>query len=183
MNTFAGFWIDGAVRRPDAKHFDRNGWVIANWKDKQPDLDICRRHFDQWNEVYWLDTTPRESLTPEELFSVVKVLWPECKSVNAPGMVDVVQWLFISDGDLRETPIDWGSLTQYPPPTELQWVRVTRENVGQYLFRECRFQDASESWYDGHVVGWDIIDDCCLVSSDRSETEPVLQWKGKWDLS
>lgn len=177
MNAFAGFWVDGAVRKPGVQNLEREGYVIAKWKNNpNAEFDLLLRQFREWNDVYWLDTTPRESLTPEELFSVVKVLWPECKSVNAPGMVDVVQWLLISDDDLRETPIDWGNLTQYPPPVEPQWIRITRENVGQYLFRECRFRDVYDSWHNGTVVGWDIIDDCCLVSSDRSETEPVLQW-------
>lgn len=170
MNVFAGFWVDGAVRQPEDKHFDCNGWVVANWKDKNLDLDICRKNFDKWSEVYWLDTSPRESLTPEELYSVLKVVWvgvgKVCKNSDYSWYVDE-----IADG----VKVDWGNLTQYPPPIEPQWLRVTRENVGQYLFRDCRTQK-NDITYAGRIVGWCIEDDCCLVESDYKTEEPILQW-------
>lgn len=173
--THAGFWVDGAVRKPEAGHFDRNGWVIANWKDKQLDLDICRRNFDHWNKVYWLDTTPRESLTPEELLSVAKILWPDAVAVHKDGD----NWYPMPENDepTKGTPINWGNLTQYPPPVEPQWIRVTRENVAQYLFRECRFRDIeTQTWRAGKISGWDEKDKCCLVYSDYLEDEPIVNW-------
>jgi len=175
MSVFAGFWVDGAVRKPEARHFDRNGWVIANWKDKRPDLDICRKNFDRWNEVFWLDTTPRESLTPEELLSVAKLIWPDITIIFKHEDV------WYSDCQGKESSshikIDWGNLAQYPPPVEPQWVRITRENVGQYLFRLCRCRDSeSESWQDGHIVGWDMEDEDCLVDGDFDPVERVLKF-------
>lgn len=176
MNVFAGFWVDGAVRKPECRHGDSEGDVLIKTKSNSLDL-FLESYIVVTSGHYWLDTTPRESLTPEELFSVIKVLWPECKSINAPGMVDVVQWLLVSDDDLRETPIEWGNLTQYPPPVEPQWIRVTRENVGQYLFRECRFRDdGSQPWRTGKVSGWDVQDNCCLVHSDFEEEMPIMNW-------
>lgn len=171
--TFAGFWVDGAVRKPEEKHFDCNGWVIANWKDRQPDLDTCRRNFDLWDEVFWLDTTPRESLTPEELWSLVKVLFPS--AVNVAKAKDGGWFL---KGDVKVSPhIDWGNLTQYPPPVEPQWIRITRENVGQYLFRECRFRDADiDTWNYGKVAGWCETESRALVNSDFNDGMYVMNW-------
>ncbi len=177
--TFAGFWIDGAVRKPEARHCDMDDTVITKWKrehDAPTEFDICRLSFSGWDKVYWLDTTPRESLTPEELFSVLKVIWPKCEAVFAPDFASVVQWQITNEATDFQTPITWNDVTQYPPPTEPQWVRITRENVGQYLFRLCRFQDSDGKFHDGHVVGWDITDECCLVDSDYLPGEPVLQW-------
>ena len=177
MSAHAGFWIDGAVREPENKHFDCNEWVVAKWKAKTLDLDICRKNFDKWREVYWLDTTPRESLTPEELFSVVRVIWPKCENVFDPGVNASVRWQVQLDETNEHTPINWGNLTQYPPHAEPQWLRITRENVGQYLFRYCRFRDSdSQEWRGGKVAGWCETDDNCLVNRYYSEDVFVMQW-------
>ena len=176
--THAGFWVDGAVRKPDARHCDSDDTVLAKWKRTRTALgefDICRRSFSKWDCVYWLDTTPRESLTPKELFSLVRVIWPKCENVFDPGNDATVEWQVQLDDVNEHTPIDWDNLTQYPPPIEPQWLRVTRENVGQYLFRDCRTQ-RNDITYSGRVVGWCIEDDCCLVESDYKTEEPVLQW-------
>lgn len=172
--THAGFWVDGAVRKPEWKHADKAGWVIC--KEKQDTIGHIQC---SWNEVddsmIWLDTTPRESLTPEELFSVAKVLWPDLYMIRKDGE----SWLLYPENDqpTRDTPIDWGNLTQYPPPVEPQWIHVTRENVGQYLFCECRFRDAEhQEWRNGRVSGWDEQDGCCLVNSDFEEEMPIMQW-------
>ena len=176
--THAGFWVDGAVRKPEQRHCDMDDTVITKWKredDAPTEFDICRRSFSGWDKVYWLDMTPRESLTPEELFSVVKVLWPRCDRVLNPSGASVGWQIEFSDTN-ENTEIDWGNLTQYPPPSEPQWVRITRENVGQYLFRECRTQK-NDITYAGRIVGWCIEDDCCLVESDYKTEEPILQWE------
>lgn len=175
MNAFAGFWVDGAVRKPEQRHRDRNNWIVANWKDTGNDFDICQPNFDDWDKVYWLDTTPRESLTPEELLSVAKLIWPDITIIFKHEDV------WYSDCQGKESSshikIDWGNLAQYPPPVEPQWVRITRENVGQYLFRLCRCRDSeSESWQDGHIVGWDMEDEDCLVDGDFDPVERVLKF-------
>ena len=170
--THAGFWVDGAVRKPEGRHFDCSGWVFAKWKSRDLGLDVCRKDFDKWSEVYWLDTTPRESLTPEELFSILKVVWvgvgKVCKNSDYSWYVDE-----ITDG----VKVDWGNLTQYPPPVEPQWLRVTRENVGQYLFRDCRFRDADiDKWNYGKVAGWCETESRTLVNSDFKDEMYVMNW-------
>lgn len=172
--THAGFWVDGAVRKPEQRHCDMDDTVITKWKredDAPTEFDICRRSFSGWDKVYWLDTTPRESLTPEELFSVVRVISPATKTLYRDKSDDS----FYDLSAPVPIKVDWGNLTQYPPPSESQWVRITRENVGQYLFRDCRTQK-NDITYAGRVVGWCIEDDCCLVESDYKTEEPILQW-------
>ena len=174
MSVFAGFWVDGAVRQPEVQNLDREGCVIAKWKNTpDAEFDLLLRQFREWNDVYWLDTTPRESLTPEELWSMVKVLFPSAVSITK---VKGEEWMWNGSMELS-LRIDWGNLTQYPPPVEPQWVRITRENVGQYLFRLCRCRDSeSDAWQDGHIVGWDIEDEDCLVDGDFNPIERVLKF-------
>ena len=171
--TFAGFWVDGAVRKPEARHCDMDDTIITKWKredDAPTEFDICRLSFSGWDKVYWLDTTPRESLTPEELFSMLNVIWPGVEMVHKHNGAS---W-YVDDVE-SGVRVDWDGLTQYPPPVEPKWIRVTRENVGQYLFRDCRTQK-NDITYTGRIVGWCIEDDCCLVESDYETEEPILQW-------
>lgn len=174
MNVFAGFWVDGAVRRPEAKHANALNHVVYQIKGRgEESVAFFTTNYKSIDaDCIWLDTTPRESLTPEELLSVVKVLWPDSGSIKKARYTD---WIGNTCGS--HTPIDWGSLTQYPPPVEPQWIRVTRENVGRYLFRECRFRDdGSQPWRTGKVSGWDVQDNCCLVYSDFEEEMPIMNW-------
>ena len=179
--THAGFWVDGAVRKPEAKHCDSEDTVITRWKwkcDEQTlgvsnEFDICHRYFPNWDSVYWLDTTPRESLTPEELFSVLKVVWPSVETVfkhnHATWYVDEIE---------SGVQVDWGNLTQYPPPTEPQWICITKENIKSHLFQKCRFRNSTaHEWRDGVICGWDDHDCCCLVNSDYVEEMPIMNWK------
>lgn len=184
--THAGFWVDGAVRKPEARHCDSEDTVIARWKRKgdreqtlgvSNEFDICHRYFPNWDEVYWLDTTPRESLTPAELFSVLRILWPNCEAVFKPDDGASVEWQVNNHSTENQAAIDWGDLTQYPPPVETQWICVTRENVGKYLFRECRFRDADiDKWSHGKVAGWCETQSRALVDSGFKDEMYAMNW-------
>ena len=175
--THAGFWVDGAVRKPEQRHFDGDELIHAKWKKEYPDFDLVTAQFAYFNEVYWLDTTPRESLTPEELFSVLKVIWPKCENVFDPGVNASVEWQVQLDDTNEQTPITWGNIRQYPSPIEPQWIRITRENVGQYLFRDCRFRDADiDKWNYGKVAGWCETESRTLVNSDFKDEMYVMNW-------
>lgn len=177
MTVFAGFWVDGAVRKPEKRHLDSGGCVAVNWKDKNPDFDICSEWFERWDSVYWLDTTPRESLTPAELFSVLRILWPNCEAVFKPDDGASVEWQVNNHSTENQAAIDWGDLTQYPPPVETQWICVTRENVGKYLFRECRFRDADiDKWSYGKVAGWCETQSRALVDSGFKDEMYAMNW-------
>jgi hypothetical protein len=179
--TFAGFWVDGAVRKPEARHCDSEDTVITRWKRKgdreqtlgvSDEFDICHRYFPNWDQVYWLDTTPRESLTPEELFSLLKAIWLSVENVHKHNEAG----RYVDDIKIG-IQVDWGDLTQYPTPTEPQWLRVTRENVGQYLFHECRFRDADiDKWHYGKVAGWCETESRTLVNSDFNDEMFVMNW-------
>ena len=175
--TFAGFWVDGAVRRPEQRHGDSEGEVLVKTKSNSIDLFI-EKHQAVTSGYYWLDTTPRESLTPEELFSVLKVIWPKCENVFDPGVNASVEWQVQLDDTNEQTPITWGNIRQYPSPIEPQWIRITRENVGQYLFRDCRFRDADiDKWNYGKVAGWCETESRTLVNSDFKDEMYVMNWK------
>lgn len=158
MNAFAGFWVDGAVRTPEEKHRDCNGWIVAKWKGTGINLDICNSNFSGWRKVYWLDTTPRESLTPEELYSLLKVLMPSLDCVKRSG-----DGTWYVDNLTQEVKIDWGSATQFPPPKVKTSVKVTQENVKDHIFSKCNAATPN-GMYEATVVGWDTALDQCLVS-------------------
>lgn len=175
--TFAGFWVDGGVRKPEARHANALNHVVYQIKGRGEDsvAFFTANYKSIDSDCIWLDTTPRESLTPEELLSVAKVLSPLASKVEKRNDGPLTFW--IVDDEESAVKVDWGNLTQYPPPVEPQWIRVTRENVGQYLFRECRCRDSeSESWQDGHIVGWDMEDEDCLVDGDFDPVERVLKF-------
>ena len=171
--THAGFWVDGAVRKPERRHGDSEGDVLIKTKTNSLDL-FLEPYSDVTSGYYWLDTTPRESLTPEELFSVLRVAWPHLQCIKK----EYDDWCVLGHGYSTHTPVDWGYLTQYPPPVEPQWVCVTKENVKSYLFCECRFRNStSHEWRSGVLCGWDDQDCCCLVNSDYVEEIPIMSWK------
>lgn len=175
--TFAGFWVDGGVRKPEARHANALNHVVYQIKGRGEDsvAFFTANYKSIDSDCIWLDTTPRESLTPEELLSVAKVLSPLASKVEKRNDGPLTFW--IVDDEESAVKVDWGNLTQYPPPVEPQWIRVTRENVGQYLFRECRFRDSdSQEWRNGRVAGWCETDHSCLVNSDFSDELFVMQW-------
>lgn len=168
---FGGFWVDGAVRQPEQRHCDSDDSVLAKWKEASDEqtlgvsdeFDICRRSFSKWDCVYWLDTTPRESLTPEELWSVVKVLWP---SVEIAHKHNDASWYV--DNIENSVAVDWGNIDRYPSAKNV--ANVTRENVDKYLFKNCNCSlvGGGSGTSKGIVVGW--IGDYCLVEIDRMST-------------
>lgn len=163
MNLFAGFCVDGAVRQPSENHdIYRNDLVFVRWKDGSDVGSACIRAKNlSWDKVFWLDSSPRESLTPEELFSLLKVIWPNTQVVNNPEGGAVVEWQVPHDAMENQTPISWGGLTKYPP--DLDWVRVTKDNVSQHLFRDCRHRDREGVWRTGQIIGWSLDTDRCIV--------------------
>lgn len=171
MSAFAGFWIDGAVRLPERQHGDSEGDVLI--KAKSNSLDLFLEPFAEVTSGYcWLDTTPRESLTPEEALAVIQMMYPQYTTIEK---YEHNNWKFY--GIDYHMPIEWGSLTQYPPPVEPQWIRVTRENVGKFLFWECRFKDSdSQEWRNGKVAGWCETANSCLVNSYYDDSLSVMQW-------
>ena len=172
--TFAGFWVDGAVRRPEQRHGGELKVVVAKSKDGSDIGSYLTASLSvPWDSVYWLDTTPRESLTPEELFSVLKIMWTELEYIKLHAGNS---WVF-GEGAIIETPITWGNIRQYPSPIEPQWIRITRENVGQYLFRDCRFRDRDiDKWHYGKVAGWCETESRALVNSDFNDEMFVMNW-------
>ncbi len=57
-NTFAGFWRDGAVMKPEENHWKKRR-IVARWKDSEW-YEVLSDRFSNWHQVYWLDTTTTE---------------------------------------------------------------------------------------------------------------------------
>ena len=128
MNAFAGFWVDGAVRKPEQRHRDRNNWIVANWKDTGNDFDICQPNFDDWDKVYWLDTTPRESLTPPPMASIL--LSALFQSAGTLHVVPLVMMYCVTASPWAGPPPIIPPAASYRPPVsppQAQWrVALTR---------------------------------------------------------
>jgi len=133
MKLFGGFWRDGAVVEPEARHFDCDDCLIARHKDNAS-LDLCISGYKDWHLVYWLDTTTPTQLTPQEAFELLKVINPNCGKISREGR----WWVLLEPGSHI---INWGNLTEYPP--RKRWREPTDEDRG----RKCRYRDnENEEW-------------------------------------
>jgi hypothetical protein len=136
MNTFAGFWRDGAVVKPEEKHWSDCKCIFAIQKHDNS-LDICLKRFSDWHTVYWLDTTTPTELTPQEAFEMCKILHPKLTSIQKEG-----ERYFGLNIDERGAMITWGSLTEYPPRE--RWRVPTDADKG----KRCRFKSKGRPWLD-----------------------------------
>jgi len=139
MKSLAGFWRDGAVVEPEARHFDCDDCLIARHKDNAS-LDICISGYKDWHLVYWLDTTTPTELSPQEAFELLKVINPNCSRISRDGRV----WVLLEPGSHI---INWGDLTEYPP--KQHWRVPTDADKG----KPCRVKDKeSEQWYESRFL-------------------------------
>ena len=131
--TFAGFWVDGAVRVPDAKHWSDCKCIFAIQKHDNS-LDICLRNFNEWVAVYWLDTTTHTELTPQQAFEVFKTVFPNLHYINRSR-----DGKSVCVDKSVESIVNWGSLTEYPPRE--RWRVPTDSDKG----KRCRFKEVEEN--------------------------------------
>jgi len=133
--TFAGFWVDGAVRKPEPKHYDVHGEVVSKRKS-DGDLGVWRSWGPQLNiaDFYWLDTTTPTELTPQEAFGLLKTINPTLERIEKQGN------LYSAYADERISIINWGSTTEYPPHE--RWRVPTDADKG----KRCRFKEKRREW-------------------------------------
>lgn len=108
-SVFAGFWRDGAVVKPEAKHWSACKCIFAIQKHDNS-LDICLCKFDEWETVYWLDTTTPTELTPQEAFELLRVVYPQLHRIRDEG-----DGFAMMEGSPLNACINWNGETQYPP--------------------------------------------------------------------
>lgn len=123
--TFAGFWRDGTVVKPEGKHFDKKNFVIVKNKARDT-VDLCQQCFERWEFFYWLDTTTPEELTPQEAFECYKTLYPNATEIRKTSDGYTAQ---LGDG---KHVINWGNTTEYPP--RQRWRVPTDNDKG----KKCR---------------------------------------------
>ena len=131
--TFAGFWVDGAVRVPDAKHWSDCKCIFAIQKHDNS-LDICLRNFNEWVAVYWLDTTTHTELTPQQAFEISKIIYPDLHKIEKAERGG----LFVNEESTGI--VNWGFLTEYPPRE--RWRVPTDADKG----KRCRFKEKRREW-------------------------------------
>jgi hypothetical protein len=143
MDTFAGFWVDGAVREPDDRHTDGSRGVLVKVKDDNRFERFTVRG-GAWDKVYWLDTTTPTELTPQQAFELLKVVFPKAKRIIRDSAFAIT---FDCDG---ETSIVWGETTEYPPRE--RWRVPTDADKG----KRCRCKRTlSRDWIDCKFI-------CCF---------------------
>lgn len=143
MSSFAGFWVDGAKRKPVLRNCDGKGWVIVKYKDRD-EVD-CYRYdecTDNWNLFYWLDTSTPKELTPEQLFDIYKILYPNLQSIRNTGS----GWSI--DRGHGVVNIIWGDSKEYPKKE--RWRIPTDADKG----KPCRFKNTDRAWnnYDNNYL-------------------------------
>lgn len=130
--SFAGFWRDGAKVKPEAKHWSDCKCIFAIQKHDNS-LDICLRKYDEWDRVYWLDTTTPTELTPQEAFECYKALYPDAKEIRKTKDGYTVE---LGDG---KHVINWGDTKEYPP--KQKWRVPTDSDKG----KRCRYKDEEKA--------------------------------------
>jgi hypothetical protein len=109
--TFAGFWRDGAVVKPEFRHLDSHHKMTFKRKSNGENITLFA-NIDDLAEIYkfyWLDTTTPTELTPQQAFELLKVVFPKAKRIVRDSAFAIT---FDCDG---ETSINWGETTEYPP--------------------------------------------------------------------
>jgi hypothetical protein len=140
--SFAGFWRDGAVVKPESRHGNSSSCVVA--KLKKDGGFYCMPTSNQfWSGYYWLDTTTPTELTPQEAFELLKTITPTLERIEKQGN------LYSAYADERISIINWGSITEYPPRE--RWRVPTDADKG----KRCRFKDGDRAWndYDDSYLG------------------------------
>ena len=133
--TFAGFWVDGAVRKPEPKHYDVHGEVVSKRKS-DGDLGVWRSWGPQLNiaDFYWLDTTTPTELTPQQAFEISKIIYPDLHKIEKAERGG----LFVNEESTGI--VNWGFLTEYPPRE--RWRVPTDADKG----KRCRFKEKRREW-------------------------------------
>ncbi len=147
MKSFAGFWRDGAVVKPEEGHWKKRR-IVARWKDSEW-YEVLSDRFVNWHQVYWLDTTTPTELSPQEAFELCKVVWPNLKQLHRT---------IINHVDVGKGCINWGNLTEYPP--KQKWRVPTDADKG----KRCRCWEIDEPVYEGVFVS--THDDRFVVQID-----------------
>ena len=136
MNTFAGFWRDGAVVKPEERHGNSSSCVVA--KLKKDGGFYCMPTSNQfWSGYYWLDTTTPTELTPQEAFELLKTITPTLERIEKQGN------LYSAYADERISIINWGSATEYPPRE--RWRVPTDADKG----KRCRVKEHQHHLWTG----------------------------------
>ena len=134
--TFAGFWVDGAVRKPEPKHWSEDRCIFLIQR-KDNSLDIAYTGFEAWERVYWLDTTTPTELTPQQVFELMRVVYPEAVKIERAD--DTVHgWTMQTN--IKSTKINWNGITEYPPRE--RWRVPTDADKGKL----CRFKEKGREW-------------------------------------
>ena len=164
MKSFAGFWRDGAVVQPEARHWKKRR-IVARWKDSEW-YEVLSERFVNWHQVYWLDTTTPTELSPQEALECYKTIWPFAERINKTH-----GGYYVDFGNGKPI-INWGDLTEYPP--KQHWRVPTDADKG----KKCRCWDIGEPVLEGVFVSTHddrfvvLIDDeylawdCCEVQDE-----------------
>jgi hypothetical protein len=155
MNTFAGFWRDGAIVKPEARHGNPLGYVVAKLK-KDGGLYCIPTSNQFWSGYYWLDTITPTELTPQEAFELLKTITPTLERIEKQGN------LYSAYADERISIINWGSITEYPPRE--RWRVPTDADKG----KRCRVKIMTNDfeWKNGVFVFMTTMQPNKFVVSD-----------------
>jgi hypothetical protein len=132
VKSFAGFWRDGAVVKPEGEQCEKRHFV-GIFKDSEQ-YALISRSFSQWHQVYWLDTTTPTELSPQEAFELLKVINPDAERLEDDGG----DWVLVEPGS---DIINWGNATEYPP--KHRWRVPTDADKG----KKCRVSNDNDCFF------------------------------------
>ncbi len=148
MSTFGGIWKDFAVEQPGRDCFDSDGSILVR--------STVRDRVRAWSRIpdgdksayQWLDRRVPKSLTAEQAFDIMSVMYPGIASISR---IDTGRDFIVVSPDMDPVPIEWSGAKCYSPPLEGKWVAVTVVNWTSYLHHRCKC--GANQNIDGHLVG------------------------------
>lgn len=133
-STFGGIWKDFAVEQPGQDCFDSDGFILVKRKDSDSVLSWGFVPDGDNSDYQWLDRRVPRSLTAEQAFDLISVLYP---GVMAISKLDGEGRYTRIHPDVDPIDIEWNGLTIYSRPGNGEWVEVTKENWMTYLHEPC----------------------------------------------
>jgi hypothetical protein len=161
MKTFAGFWRDGAVVKPEKEHLNwANGVFIIDKRFGA--FDVAIKGFSDWDDVYWLDTTTPEELTPQEAFELLTVISPTTNYIEPKFDCEWIK------AEPFKPIINWNKMTEYPP--KQRW-RVPTD--ADRFSEKCRVRHSeNQDWQQNHGR--------FICYDPYSDTYLLIHQDGKW---
>jgi hypothetical protein len=166
QRLFVGLWRDGLSVKPIAKHFTSTGGIVVRHKEGHDVIGVSNAlSVKDWTTIEWLDNTTPTELTPQELLSIYRIIYPYAKSVKKTSD----GWNI--DTGLVNVVINWSGTTEYPPqkkwrvPTDADKGKACKcwDNVGDRCAEGRFIATFDRGFLTTSSTGFFVWDNCEVI--------------------